>query len=217
LNSDTTFSSFTSREPRLLETPIGTSDPAAFLAHLKMQTRSEHDAIERVLSLTSGRLTLAGYCEQLALFYGFYKPLETRLHDGMLSSAAPPDALCRRKTAWLANDLEALGFDVRELALCNRLPALETAADRLGCFYVLEGATLGGQIISRHLRQTLGVTPEQGGRFFHAYGASTAFMWQSFRGALCAFATTADTQQAVIDSAVSTFRAMRRWCEGGLA
>lgn len=193
------------------------TDSAAFLARLKLHTRSEHDAIERVLALTSDTLTRAGYGQRMGLFYGFYEPVESALLDVSLTAQRPADAVCRRKTPWLVADLKALGLDALTLARCNELAPLETAADRFGCFYVLEGATLGGQIISRHLRQTLGVTPEEGGRFFHAYGERTSFMWQSFRAALAAFAVTAETQQAVIGSAVSTFRAMRRWCEGGLA
>lgn len=215
MNSKTAISSVFGRQSSFSDTRA-CSEAAAFLARLKAETRSEHDAIERVLSLTSDALTLEGYCQRLVSFYGFYEPVELRLQDPLSPSAGLSDGACRSKVAWLAADLKAFGCDARTVALCKELPTLCTSADRFGCSYVLEGATLGGQIISRQLRHVLGITPDHGGRFFHAYGERTSFMWQSFRAALSSFATTADTQQTVIDSALSTFRAMRRWCEGTL-
>lgn len=41
--------------------------------------------------------------------------------------------------------------------------------------YVLEGATLGGQIISRSLGGRFGLTPQTGLRFCSSYGAQAAF------------------------------------------
>ena len=46
------------------------------------------------------------------------------------------------------------------------LPDLQGVQEALGCLYVVEGSTLGGQVIARHLRQTLGVDPRCGGSFF---------------------------------------------------
>ena len=82
---------------------------------------------------------------------------------------------------------------------------------------MLEGATLGGQIISRHVRRTLGLTPETGARFFHGNGARTADMWRTFRAALDGFAADPATADAVVESANATFRSMRRWCMAGHA
>ena len=55
----------------------------------------------------------------------------------------------------------------------QRIPTPNSDSLAFGCLYVMEGATLGGQVIGRHVRQTLGVTPETGGRFHAAYGDRT--------------------------------------------
>lgn len=189
-------------------TELVTTSPG-ILARLKAETQAEHDAIERVLDLTSDSLTLAAYREWLARIYGFYRPVEARLH------AVPGvDLRARRKCPLLQADLRALGVDAARLRpVCAELPPLATAADRFGCLYVLEGATLGGRVIGRHIERVLAVTPPAGGRFFHGYGARTGPMWQAFRVALTAFAEAPQTHDRIVAAAVTTFRTLRAWCE----
>ena len=53
---------------------------------------------------------------------------------------------------------EALAKEIRKsIKHLHRLPPLETQADAFGCLYVLEGATLGGRVISRHIERALGL------------------------------------------------------------
>jgi heme oxygenase len=81
----------------------------------------------------------------------------------------------------------------------------------LGTAYVLEGATLGGQIITRHLQQELGIQPECGGAFFHSYGASVAPMWREFVEVLNTYPATEDEQVALVASACETFSSLEAW------
>lgn len=60
------------------------------------------------------------------------------------------------------------------------LPVINTVGQLVGALYVIEGSTLGGQLISRSLNQHLGLTLNTGARFFYGYGEQTALMWQSF-------------------------------------
>lgn len=178
------------------------------LARLRAETRVEHEAIERALDLTGEALTLDGYRLRLEQLHGFLRPVEAWLWPlpGLELEA-------RRKTPWLAVDLVALGVcEPGRLATCSELPPLRTTAARFGCLYVLEGATLGGQVISRHVRRTLGITPAAAGRFFHGYGPRTGEMWQAFRAALGAFAARAAADDEIVAAAVATFRSLRRWC-----
>ncbi len=78
----------------------------------------------------------------------------------------------------------------------------------LGCLYVLEGATLGGQVISRHLAK-LGIGPENGGRFFNGYGARTGEMWKSFQTSATAYCVTHDQISEAVDGAKWTFERFR--------
>lgn len=188
------------------------------LGRLRAETRREHDAIEAVLDFMTPGLSIAAYRQQLAHFYGFYQPLETSLASLADWSYLGLDFDVRRKTGLLADDLDDLGFDAaRTLPVCRALPRLTSVAAGFGCLYVLEGATLGGQLISRHVMQTLGLDGLRGARFFNCYGDRTGMMWKAFRSALVAFAVTPAAENEVVESAIATFSTLRCWCLAGKA
>ena len=184
------------------------------LSRLRTETRDRHDAIEQTLLLMDDDLTPEAYRRRLEQFFGFYKPVEERLLDGCGPLAPWLNVQARRKTPLLEADLTALGQAAARLPVCTTLPPLVSAAACFGCLYVLEGATLGGVIISRHVGQKLGVSPAAGGAFFYGYGEQTGAMWQQFRAAITDFSRQSDAQDAVVASARATFEALQHWCEG---
>lgn len=189
-----------------------TGVPPVLLTRLRAETRAEHDAIDATLDLTGDGMTRDGYRHILERFYGFYAPLEPRLQavGGWADRGLDLDA--RQKAPLLDADLRSLGVDVpTALPRCDELPLLVTPADCFGCLYVMEGSTLGGQLISRHVRQAIGVTPETGGRFFNGYGERTGQMWQQFRAAVTGFVVSLADQDAAVAAAKSTFQKLQRW------
>jgi len=170
---------------------------------LRRETRNEHEAIEATLGLERD-FTLERYREILERFYGFYLPLEREL--------VPLGFSERAKTPLLRADLESLGIDPSAVALCTEIPRPRTQAERFGVCYVLEGATLGGQLISRRLQSSLGITPQRGGRFFHGYGERTREMWQAFRNALAGLSLRPADEDSVVRLAIETFARLRAWC-----
>ena len=196
------------------------------LDRLKAQTRAEHVAMEGVLDLMRDDLSLADYRRLLERYFTFYAPVEARLAGVFVTiPLGGLDFETRRKLPLLRADLAALGGPAADtLAVCDALPPLHTPAQAMGCLYVLEGATLGGMVIGRHVQRTLGLTPDCGARFFHGSGPRTAEMWRAFRAAMVVFAADADaaddadaTADAVVDTANETFRSLRRWCMQGRA
>ena len=182
------------------------------LSRLRAETRAEHDAIEAVLDLTGDGLTRDGYRRILERFYGFYAPLEPAIRavGGWADRGLDLDA--RQKGPLLEGDLRTLGGDApMALPQCNDLPLLVTPTDCFGCLYVLEGSTLGGQLISRHIQNVLGLTPETGGRFFYGYGDKTGEMWQSFRAVVTNFVVSPADQDAAVAAAKDTFQKLHRW------
>jgi len=155
---------------------------------LKAQTRPQHDAAEAspaMRAVMSDALTRSEYRDHLARLLGFYAPLEPALGavDGLRDWL--PDLDQRLvKAGWLADDLRA--FDDGPMAPAGHAPPL-TPASALGALYVVEGSTLGGRLIERHLHRTLGVTPASGARFYHSYGEERGARWITFKAALDAF------------------------------
>jgi len=184
------------------------------LERLRAETRPQHDAIETALNLTGGTVTLGTYRQTLARFYGFYRPLEVGLQTVGGWADRGLDLNERWKTPLLEADLRALGVDdPAALPVYTDLPPHATVAAAFGCLYVLEGATLGGQVIIRALEKSLAITPQAGGRFFHGYGDRTGKMWQAFRAALTAYPVTLCDQDEIVSAAQDTFLKLHRWIE----
>ncbi|MBC7786130.1 MAG: biliverdin-producing heme oxygenase [Methylophilaceae bacterium] len=188
--------------------------PLPILERLKLGTRARHVALESRTVLMDKDLSHTNYHQCLQRFFGYYVPLEKR----MLASPAWHEIEFlynnRNKTPQLVQDLCELGFKqhvLDALPRCNRLPELVTAAQLLGCLYVIEGATLGGQIITKHLSARLDITPESGGSFFAGYGHQTGSHWKAFGAGLTAFATQVGSDEEIISSANSTFKTLDYW------
>jgi heme oxygenase len=181
------------------------------MAWLKSATRVEHEALETTFDVTNAGLTMADYVRYLQRFLGYYAPLERRLAANGLDSF---DLTPRLKAHRLACDLRVLGAaPAGGISLCGELPPLSSPAQHWGCLYVLEGATLGGQVISRLLGERLHITPQSGCSFFWGYGAQTGPMWKIFRAALEDYASSASTtaRDEIVASAVTTFCTLRNW------
>jgi heme oxygenase (biliverdin-IX-beta and delta-forming) len=177
-------------------------------ARLRADTRDVHERLERRLGLPGA--SAAAYRATLEAFRGFYAPVEERLRK------TPWEALGLdfvAKTAWLDQDLRALGADdtaIDALPRCSRLPGVERLDRALGCRYVLEGATLGGQIVLRGLQ---GI-PLRAARFFRGYGEETGPRWRRFQSALeRADALAGFVPGQTVAAARETFLCFEEWLQ----
>jgi heme oxygenase len=182
----------------------------AILDLLRERTRASHDRAEETLPLMDPALDRARYREILAGFWGFHAALEPRLRAVAELDELGLDAR-RRKLPLLERDLRDLGEDPARLPVATHVPAVENVADALGCMYVLEGATLGGRVISRHL-ETLGLGPGTGGAFFAGYGDATGTMWKEFSAAIGEYARAhPESTDRIVEAADATFTLLERW------
>lgn len=184
------------------------------LERLREYTAAQHSAMERKWPVLQPQFSLAAYRGLLRRLYGFYEPLERQLVHRRWEPAAF-DYAVRLKTPWLAEDLAALGDDAQALQAlprCGTLPPVQGWAEVLGSLYVIEGATLGGQIISRHLAARFGLQPHTGAAFFHSYGPATGPRWQEFGAFLVqASAGTGADGTEILTSARRTFQSLEEW------
>lgn len=184
------------------------------LANLRRHTAPHHDAVERRVDIV-GRLGSADrYAHLLIRLYGFYEPFEAELGTVVKRWGLPFDIEARRKAPLLARDLAALGVTSRavdNLPRAGRMPQPTSPQAALGCLYVTEGATLGGQIIARHVAHRLGLGPGDGASFFHGYAADTRSRWRTFCSVLAAASTSDVVERAITAGAIDTFRAYDRW------
>ena len=175
---------------------------------LREATRPYHDALERdgpMRRLVAPDLEPPEYRALLGRLYGFYVPLETALRPHLGAFPAPFDAAHR--TRRLAADLAALGEDPSALPLVAEPPALPDADAALGALYVVEGAALGGQVITRHVRRTLGLGPERGLSFFAGEADGTGARWRAFLDLLA----RRPPSPSVTEAAVAVFASLHAW------
>jgi heme oxygenase len=184
------------------------------LHNLREQTHESHRQLEVRLDLLPATLSLDRYRSLLARFYGFYVPVEINL-AGLCQHNAPELQFSRRcKVNLLIRDLEALGLSrqqITELPLCDNGPTLTRFPQALGCLYVLEGATLGGQLIARHLESIHGIHQENGGAFFRSYGLDVGMMWRAFGAALTSYVGVQGEEPIIIRAACDTFARLETW------
>lgn len=183
---------------------------------LRHETRDLHDRIEanpRFGRLMAADLTRDEYRQLLLRLLGHHRPVEAALAAAASHLPRALGVLDRlRRTALLQADLRALDVEagfVAALSTCPP-PGLTTAEAAWGTLYVLEGATLGGQVIARHIAATLGIGPGNGAAALVPYGDQAGPQWRAFKAALEATAPDLD-QDAVVDAARAAFTRLDDW------
>ncbi|GGJ26744.1 biliverdin-producing heme oxygenase [Deinococcus roseus] len=170
----------------------------AVLQTLKDQTREVHLNLENTLDLLALR-DAQRYQQLLCAFHAVHQVLEPLVY-GRSEWATLPDLQPLPKLPWLDADLAFF-----EVTASPERPTDFQLADWqavLGAVYVMEGSTLGGQVIGRHLA-TLGITPQTGGRFFSGYQQDTGVHWKQTRHLI--ESQTTDPQK-VLQGALDTFQ-----------
>lgn len=179
-----------------------------FRLQLRAETDKPHKSLEAILTATGLTGHRDDYATLLESLLRIYRPLEVALAK-LDWTPLGLNVVERSKMQWLAADLAALGRDPHMVKDWPTIPLLDTTFRGLGALYVVEGASLGGQVISRWLREHLGIGPSTGGRFFSSYGDDVSRMWRSYLEVLEAAAADAPDAELVTSAALETFQAFQ--------
>ena len=156
---------------------------------LRTHTQAAHERLKQnplEESLTRSDYPLRSYWLVLSDYYHFYRAMEALIESASERLKSRFDYTPRRKHGWLHQDLvDSFHIDPEDAFWRPKRKfspiRIEDQADLVGVLYTIEGASLGGQHISRHIQAgRLGVTAEHGGRFFHGYGEQTEARWNEF-------------------------------------
>ena len=185
------------------------------LGKLKEATKEQHKNLEGTVNVMDEMFSMDNYKNLLAKFYRFYSGIEPELAK-LNWSEVKHNFDDRLKLPKIEKDLANLGIldqVKKELSPWDSLPSLDSHAKAFGALYVIEGATLGGQVIKRHLEQHLKITPENGGKFFSGYGEMTGKMWKEFCMTTTIFAEKLGDDDPIVQSARDTFDSFRECFE----
>lgn len=187
------------------------------LARLRAETAADHARVEDGLDLMDAGLDRQRLAAAMSALHGFWRSAEDGL-EGWAgrepAAAAALDWPRRRRAHLYAADVRALGGEPSPGT--PPLPAVRNTAEAIGRLYVLEGATLGGTLIDRHLTALPGLAGVRL-RAFTPYGTDTGAMWHAFRTAARAHVAAGGDEERLVGAARTTFAALAGWVASGRA
>ncbi len=188
---------------------------------LRSETRPHHDQMEAVGfsdKIMSGQLSLEEYKTLIRNNY---------IMNGLIEKAAESlegftsleglDYENRKKSALLEKDLKVLSIDQAELDKHAYTMEFTSIPQALGSYYVMEGSTLGGSVISRHLAKNENLSDVKEFNFYGCYADQVGPMWKAFQAVLIREADSKEKEDAMVQAASDTFDYFRGIFEDSLA
>lgn len=181
------------------------------LERLREETRGAHDRLEAVAlsdKIMEGSLQPEEYKKLLLVQYLVHRELEGLLEKRDVRQHFPELQFDeRKKMPLLQKDAEELGIGTEKLAMpaAGQLPRAEEPYGALGCMYVMEGATLGGNVIVKALRKNEHFSGLGDFHYFGCYGADTGKRWKSFLQVLQEQGKKEEAQQQIVEAAKATY------------
>ncbi len=154
---------------------------------LKTETAKKHEALEAsmfVNQIMNNSLDVDDYKKLLTINYIIHQKLENKLANMLgteladeleMDSRLKINALEKDLNYWQIDNLTLppLDFDLY-------VPEKNTA-EILGALYVLEGATLGGNVIKKHILANPNFKDHENGlNYYGVYGSALGAKWKSF-------------------------------------
>lgn len=169
---------------------------------IKEATKQAHQELEKtVVQRLKEIRSETDYARFLSYFYAYFHTVEQAIAP-YITLEILPDYAQRRNSAYLRQDIEALGGQLTDLPAASA-PVVTNALEAMSALYVLEGSIMGGPYIVQMLRK---YGMEKGFSFFSGYGAHSGVMWSAFVSALDGLAQSAEQREAAIGKASETFR-----------
>lgn len=179
------------------------------LTILKEETKLFHSSVEKVLIKELKQLSsIDAYLNLLLILHNFYDSIENRTQE-LIDETILADIRLRKHVPRLEMDLTFSGsnFIMDKNPFSNKI---NTPSYALGVVYVMEGSTLGGQIISAMIKKQLSINNEPILNYFSSYKEEIGRMWTNFRYNL-ENSSYKINQTELINGAKDTFVALENW------
>ncbi|MEO5903066.1 MAG: biliverdin-producing heme oxygenase [Gemmatimonadaceae bacterium] len=174
------------------------------LSRLKESTSDAHARVEEALRLTDDTLDLGRYLRLLSTMRSVHIAADLLLAPFKPELAAlgyqPAE---RKRVEWIDEDLMSLGGSWHGTT-SSAIEKFEvnSVCDCLGMIYVLEGSTLGGQIIASAVARSLALTPPNGCRYYIGYGSRTGSRWKETRDTIDGYSASSAERELAIDTII---------------
>ena len=183
----------------------------AILNTIKEETKTHHQQVEKVLVQELKNLkNKDDYARLLERLLLFYKPIEVDLHE-VIDDALIPDISERKHTQRILTDLELLEHGLPMEFPKSQLK-ISSPSYALGVLYVIEGSTLGGQVISKMIHNNLYLEGVDATNYFGSYTELNGDMWKKFGDRISEIENSVD-QKELFQGAKDTFDSLKYWLE----
>lgn len=183
------------------------NQPSSLLSlQLKTETLAEHHKVEALFPVMKSGFSKAQYETLLVKMLFFYRGYEASMEE-WAHLAIPRFHQRISRSLNINADLVSLAHCSREQSNITKF-SFENSAEVLGAMYVMEGSTLGGLLIAKHLKKNLKLSDGQV-NFYQSYGKDTGPMWVEFKNHLDSHSGESDEfKNACVTSAKDTFEKM---------
>jgi heme oxygenase len=187
---------------------VSAATPAAsgLMLRLRESTAAQHRELEAWVDPARRFVTRESYVGYLREIYALFVKFETALAS-LPWATIDFDFEARRKAPMIARDLEFFGQTIPETS--GEEVTFDSLSSGFGCMYVLEGSTLGGQMILAQLEKR-GIGADTGGAFLACYGDRTQAMWKAYKETATAYCADEARQAEAESAARETFAIYRR-------
>lgn len=152
--------------------------------YLKQNTAQYHDAAEKLFNsekIFSRTFTLENYKKIINTNYLMLLHSEDKIFNSLSDKFSEKLQLNdRKKLPLIEKDLASLSLENREVS--HDIEFINEH-EALGAMYVIEGSTLGGNVIAKQLSKTEGFD-DVTFNFFGCYQENTGPMWKNFKEVL---------------------------------
>ena len=181
-----------------------------FIQNLRASTAECHKELERnnlSMALLSDNVDENIYHTYLTRLYGFVIGFERYVYPELNQHFTNIND--RKKAHLIEDDLKAVSNIFKNTLLSEVFfrATYTNVYKSAGALYVLEGSTLGGQIIVKHLQKKM-ATDFGNSAYFSGYQQKTGSMWKAFLEQFSALPQSAQEEQQIIKGAIATFKIM---------
>ncbi|WP_370895608.1 biliverdin-producing heme oxygenase [Chryseobacterium gossypii] len=152
--------------------------------YLKQNTAEYHDAAEKLFNsekIFNKTFSLEDYKKIIRANYLMLLHSEDQIFSSLSGKFAEKLRLDqRKKLPLIKKDLESLALESQE---ASHHLEFSNEHEALGAMYVIEGSTLGGNVIVKQLSKTEGFSHITF-NFFGCYQENTGLMWKNFKEVL---------------------------------
>jgi heme oxygenase (biliverdin-IX-beta and delta-forming) len=180
------------------------------IRRLRQETEVNHQAVEGAVPLMQEGLNTVQYVQCLQRIYGVVAAWEDRAAE-VAPQWLRPALTARQRKPLLELDLAWFGVTKHDETR-PALPEMNDLASLFGTMYVMEGSTLGGQFIARHVETELHLSEGRGNSYFRGHGNQTGLMWKEFCEMLKLRIPDEQTE-AVVVSAKAMFSTFGMWMQ----